>query len=328
MAKVVRDVDVDWKAIRGRTVAMVGFGSQGSAQAQNLRDSGALVRVGVREGKSAESARKLGFDVVEVPDAVRGSEFVVFALPDVEMGKIYRESIADALSRDVCLVFSHGFAIHYGLIEPPSDVDVVLAAPMGAGPIVRRRFEEGSGVPGLAAVAQDATRAAWKRAHAYAAAVGCGRVAILETTFREETESDLFGEQVVLCGGLPELIRSAYDTAVEGGIAPEIAYLACLHEVKLIADLIFDKGLDGMAESISGTAEWGGYLVGPRVIGDESRAAMREALDSVQSGEFAREWVREWESGGHELTRRRRKELSHPIHAAGKRVRAFFRAES
>jgi len=327
MVQVVRDKDVIWEAIVGRTVAMIGFGSQGAAQAQNLRDSGAMVRVGVREGKSADAARSLGFAVSGVSEAVQGAEFIVMALPDVEMGRIYREAIGGVLSGGACLVFSHGFAVHYGLLEPLVNIDVVLAAPMGAGPIVRRRFEEGSGVPGLAAVAQDATGKAWPRAHAYAAAIGCGRTAILETTFREETESDLFGEQVVLCGGLPELIRAAYDTAVAGGISPEIAYIACLHEMKLIADLIFDQGLDGMLDKISGTAEWGGFEVGPRVIGADSRAAIWDALRAIQSGEFAKNWSREWDSGGRELARRHEKALNHPIHEVGKRVRAVFRGE-
>lgn len=326
MAEVFRDADCDLGLIRGKKVAVLGYGSQGRAQAMNLRDSGANVRVGIRSGSTTPHPANLdGFETHAISEAVKEVDFVLFALPDTEMGKVYAASVRENLSSGGALIFAHGFAIHYDLISPPNDVDVVLVAPMGAGPIVRRRYEEGSGVPGLLAVQQDVSGAAWAHAKAFGSAIGCGRVSMLATTFREETESDLFGEQAVLCGGLPELIRASFETAVAGGISPEIAYIACLHEVKLIADLIYERGLDGMASSISSTAAWGGAVNGPAIIGTESRAALQAALDEIKSGRFAQNWIVEAESGSPNLKRMLDTDLANPIHQVGRRVRQAFR---
>ncbi len=240
------------------------------------------------------------------------------------MGRIFEEAVRPQLNPDATLLFAHGFAIHYGLIRPGPSHDVVLLAPMGAGPIVRARFAEGSGVPGLVAVHQDASGKAMAKGLAYGAAIGCGRVAILETTFREETESDLFGEQAVLCGGIPELMRAAFETAVAGGISPEIAYIACVHEVKLIVDLIYAKGLDGMVQNISQTAEWGAYEAGPALIGDASRKGLEATLRRIQSGAFAKAWIEEATSGGSQRKRRRDRYLAEPIHAVGARLRPLL----
>jgi ketol-acid reductoisomerase len=323
---VFRDSDADRAAIATKRIAVLGYGSQGRAQALNSRDSGLEVTVGVRRGRSFDLAREDGFEPVSIADSAE-ADILVFCLPDVEMGSVFEREVQPSVRKGQVLVFAHGFAVHYALVRPPADVDVVLVAPMGAGPIVRSRYLEGSGVPAMIAVSRDFTGSAIETAKAYGAAIGCGRAAMLETTFREETESDLFGEQAVLCGGLPELIRASYDTLVAGGIQPEIAYIACLHEVKLIADLIYASGLDGMAKSISQTAEWGGYETGPRVIGEASKAALREALERIQSGEFARKWVEESSSGGSDLEERRRAGLSHPIHEVGDRVRRWFGME-
>lgn len=325
MPTIYRDKDASLEAFHGKRVGMLGYGSQGRAQALNLRDSGIDVRIGVRSnGPSASAADGDGFVVEPIESVATDADFLVFALPDVAMGKVYREVVVPCVREGQTFVFAHGFAIQYGLVLPPEGVDIILVAPMGAGPIVRRRFEQRSGVPGLLAVERDASGAAWERVKAYGSAIGCGRVAMLATTFREETESDLFGEQAVLCGGLPELIRASFDTAVRGGIAPEIAYIACLHEVKLIADLMYERGLDGMVQSISATAEWGGYEAGPAVIGMESRAALERLMSRITSGQFAKEWIAEAESGSAKLLHRRKRYLEHPIQEAGRKVREFL----
>lgn len=322
MTEFFRETDGDLSLIQGRRAVVLGYGSQGRAQALNLRDVGVSVSIGLREGsRSIEVARSDGFYPVSLAEATEGAEFVLMALPDVVMGQVFEDSVRDHLAPGACVVFAHGFAVQYGLVEPPPNVDVVLVAPMGAGPVVRRRFEAGSGVPALLAVHRDATGHAWHRAKAYGAAIGSGRAAMLSTTFREETESDLFGEQAVLCGGLPELIRAAFDTLTAGGIAPEIAYIACLHEVKLIADLIFERGLDGMVESISATAEWGAYSAGPRIIGNASREALRDVWNEIHDGRFARSWMASATEAEQPLNRLRQQFLHHPIHGVGQTLR-------
>lgn len=325
MSTVFGASDVEPEALSGHSVAMLGYGSQGRAQALNLRDSGIPVTVAVRPGGlSAQQAVEDGFAPLSIPEATRGADVLVFALPDVEMGRIFEESIRGSLRPNATLVFAHGFAIQYGLIRPPTGIDVVLVAPMGAGPIVRSRYLAGSGVPALIGVHRDYSQAAKRRALAYAHAIGCSRVAMIETTFKEETESDLFGEQAVLCGGLPELIRAAFETLTAGGISPEIAYVACLHEVKLIVDLIFERGLDGMVENISQTAEWGAYEAGPRIIGSEARKGLEETLRRIQSGAFAREWIEEAASGHGRRLEHRARFQSHPLNAVGRRIRPLF----
>jgi ketol-acid reductoisomerase len=321
MPTVYRETDV--APLLQKAVAVLGYGSQGRAQALNLRDSGVELRVGVRPGASAERARTDGFEPVSVRSAAEGADVLALCLPDVEMGRMFEEEIRPVLREGAALVFAHGFAVHYGLVQAPQQADVVLVAPMGAGPVVRQRFEEGSGVPGLVAVGQDATGTALEVALGYGSAIGLGRVAMLETTFREETESDLFGEQAVLCGGLPELMRASFRTLAEGGVQPEIAYIAAVHEVKLIVDLIYERGLDGMVQSISGTAEWGAYEAGPKVIGEESRNGLRELWERVRSGAFARDWIEEAASGGNELARRRKVFLDDPLHEVGTSVRGW-----
>ena len=325
MIRAYRDGDADLNVLKGKRIAVLGYGSQGRAQALNLRDSGLDVRIGTREGgTSFATAEEDGFSVSSVSGAAKVAEILVFCLPDVEMGRIFREDIEPYLQQGATLVFSHGFAIHYGLVQPREDVDVILVAPMGAGPIVRARFEQGSGVPGMIAVANDASGMAWHIAKAYGSAIGCGRVAMLETTFREETESDLFGEQAVLCGGVPSLMVAAYETLVAGGVRPEIAYISCVHEVKLITDLIYEKGLDGMVQSISGTAEWGAYQAMPRTLPQSAREGMNTLWNSVQSGQFAKEWIAEEAGGAPELSKKRESFLSSSIHDVGKRIRELF----
>lgn len=326
MVQIFPRQEPDGRAFEGLPISILGYGSQGRAQALNARDAGCVLRIGVRRGPSWVRAIGDGFAPVTIREAAADGAVLVFCLPDVEMGRIFREEVAGELRGGQTLIFSHGFAIHYRLIPPPADVDVALVAPMGAGPVVRARFEEGSGVPGLVAVHQDASGQALSKTLAYGAAIGCGRVALLQTTFAEETEADLFGEQAVLCGGLPWLIRNAYEVAVENGVSPEVAYIACLHEVKLISDLIYANGLDGMVQSISGTAEWGAYEAGPRIIGQEARRGLEETMRRVRSGEFARDWLEEAESGSMTLASRRRAFLGHPMDEVGRRMRPLLGA--
>jgi len=309
----------------GRRIAVLGYGSQGRAQALNLRDSGLDVRIGSREGgNSFAKAIEDGFSVSSVSRAATVAEILAFCLPDVEMGRIFQEDIEPYLHQGAALVFSHGFAIQYGLVRLRDDLDVILVAPMGAGPVLRTRFEQGSGVPGMLAVANNASGNAWEIAKAYGSAIGCGRVAMLETTFREETESDLFGEQAVLCGGVPALMMSAYATLVAGGVRPEIAYIACVHEVKLITDLIYEKGLDGMVENISQTAEWGAYQAQSKVSSQEKKWGLDDLWNDVQSGAFAKGWIAQETKGAPDLKENRKAFLSSPIHKVGARIRELF----
>ena len=292
------DADIDPKPIRARRVAVLGFGAQGKAQASNLKDSGVEVRVGLRAGSvSRAAAAAAGLEVLEPAAAAAWADVVVMLIPDETQPVVYREVLEPKLKQGAALVFAHGYNIHFKRILPRPDLDVVMVAPNGIGEQVRMQYQAGHGVPGLVAVHQDASGEARALALSYGGALGLGRAGITESSFREETETDLFAEQAVLSGGLTHLISAGFETLVEAGYAPEVAYFCCLHEIKLMADMIYARGIAGMRESISSTAEFGDYTRGPRVIGPESRAAMRAMLKEIQSGEFARELAREMESG-------------------------------
>lgn len=293
MAKIYYNDDVSMGYLEGKTVAIIGYGSQGHAQAQNLRDSGVNVIIGLRKGKSWDQAVEDGFTVVSSREAAQQADVVMILLPDETQAKVYNEEIKDGLTDGKALFFSHGFNIHYNQIVPPAGVDVALIAPKSPGHLVRRVFTEGGGVPGLIGVHQDATGKAKEIALAYARGIGCTRAGVIETTFKEETETDLFGEQAVLCGGASELVKAGFETLVEAGYQPEIAYFECLHELKLIVDLMYEGGLSHMRYSISDTAQYGDFMVGKRIITEETRAEMRKVLQEIQSGEFARNWILE-----------------------------------
>ncbi|MDN7024956.1 ketol-acid reductoisomerase [Methanoculleus sp. FWC-SCC1] len=293
MVQKYYESDADPRVLEGKTVAVVGYGSQGRGQALNLRDSGHRVVIGLRPGGSWQKASEDGFDVYTVAEAVKLADVIQILLPDEHQGAVYRTEILPNLVEDNCLMFSHGFNIHYGQIVPPPDVDVIMVAPKGPGHMVRRTYEEGKGVPALIAIHQNYTGKAKEIALAYAQGIGATRAVVLETTFAEETETDLFGEQAVLCGGVTSLIKAGFETLVNAGYAPEMAYLEVLHELKLIVDLIYEGGFTGMRESISNTAQYGDLTRGPRVIGPEVYMAMEEVLEEIQNGEFAREWMLE-----------------------------------
>jgi ketol-acid reductoisomerase len=306
-------------------VAILGYGSQGHAHALNLRDSGVNVIVGLYAGsRSADAAKAEGLPVYTVAEAAKAADMMMILLPDEAQKSVYEAEIAPYLSAGKVLAFAHGFNIHFAQVVPPKDVDVVMIAPKGPGHMVRRTYTEGEGVPCLFAVYQDASGQARDRAMAYAKGVGGTRAGILETTFREETETDLFGEQVVLCGGLSALIKSGFETLVEAGYQPELAYFECLHEVKLIVDLVVEGGLAKMRDSISNTAEYGDYTRGPRIVTAETKAEMRKVLSEIQTGQFAREFVLENMSGKAGFTAMRRREAEHPIEEVGKDLRAMF----
>ena len=324
MAKVYYDHDADLSVLQEKTVAVIGYGSQGHAQAQNLRDSGVNVIIGLRKGKSWEQAVEDGFEVYEVDEAAKKAQIIQILLPDELHPKVYREQIEPYLNEGDALVFSHGFSIHFKQIVPPENVDVVLVAPKGPGHLVRRVFVEGFGVPALFAVYQDATGKARELALAYTKGVGGTRAGVIETTFKEETETDLFGEQAVLCGGLSQLIKSGFQTLVEAGYQPEVAYFECLHEVKLIVDLIYEKGLAGMRDSISNTAEYGDYVSGPRVINDSVRESMKQILKEIQDGTFANQFVAENEAGRPEFEKMRKAEQEQPIEQVGRELRKMM----
>jgi ketol-acid reductoisomerase len=325
MARMYYDEDANLDLLSGKTVAIIGYGSQGHAHALNLKDSGVNVIVGLYPGsKSAQKAQDAGIPVHSVADAAAAADWIMILLPDEVQKTIYTTEIAPHLKEGKILSFAHGFNIHFGQVVPPEGVDVVMVAPKGPGHLVRRTYEQGQGVPCLFAVYQDATGQARDRAMAYAKGVGGTRAGILETTFREETETDLFGEQAVLCGGLSALIKAGFDTLVEAGYQPELAYFECLHEVKLIVDLIVEGGLAKMRDSISNTAEYGDYTRGPRVVTDETRAEMKKILKEIQSGQFAREFVLENQSGKPGFTAMRRQEAEQPIEEVGKDLRAMM----
>ncbi|TAD80232.1 MAG: ketol-acid reductoisomerase [Oscillatoriales cyanobacterium] len=325
MARLYYDNDANLDLLNGKTVAIVGYGSQGHAHALNLKDSGVNVIVGLYEGsKSTAKAREAGLEVLSVAEAAQRADFIMILLPDEVQKTVYSNEILPNLSAGKLLAFAHGFNIHFGQVVPPADVDVVMVAPKGPGHLVRRTYEQGQGVPALFAVYQDATGKARDLAMAYAKGIGGTRGGILETTFREETETDLFGEQAVLCGGLSALIKAGFETLVEAGYQPELAYFECLHEVKLIVDLVVEGGLAKMRDSISNTAEYGDYVSGPRVITDETKAEMGRILRDIQDGTFARNFVLENQSGKAGFTAMRRREAEHPIEEVGKDLRAMF----
>ncbi|HMT05178.1 MAG TPA: ketol-acid reductoisomerase [Solirubrobacterales bacterium] len=316
------DKDGDLSKLEGKTVAILGFGSQGHAHALNLKDSGVNVVVGLREGSaSREQASAAGLEVLSVADAASKGDIVMILLPDEKQAEIWESEIADGISEGNLLMFAHGFAIHFNQIVPPAGVDVGMVAPKGPGHMVRRQYEEGSGVPCLMAVGTDATGNAHDLVLAYAIGVGGGRAGIIETTFKDECETDLFGEQAVLCGGATELVRAGFDTLVDAGYDPRLAYFECLHELKLIVDLMYEKGIQGMRYSISNTAEYGDLTRGPRVIGEESRAAMKQILGEIQSGEFAREFIGESKAGNENFDRMRQEGKDHKVEIVGKELR-------
>ena len=325
MSRIYYDEDANLDLLAVKTVAIIGYGSQGHAHALNLKDSGVNVIVGLYPGsKSTAKAEAAGLTVKNVADAAIAADFIMILLPDEVQKTIYKNEIEPNLEAGNVLAFAHGFNIHFAQVVPPADVDVVMVAPKGPGHLVRRTYEQGQGVPALFAVYQDATGQARDRAMAYAKGVGGTRAGILETTFREETETDLFGEQAVLCGGLSALIKAGFETLVEAGYQPELAYFECLHEVKLIVDLVVEGGLATMRDSISNTAEYGDYTRGPRVVTAETKAEMKKILSEIQSGQFAREFVLENQAGKPGFTAMRRQEAEHPIEAVGKDLRAMF----
>ncbi|WP_299484780.1 ketol-acid reductoisomerase [Acaryochloris sp. IP29b_bin.137] len=325
MARMYYDADANLDLLANKTVAIIGYGSQGHAHALNLKDSGVQVIVGLYEGsQSAAKAQQAGLTVKSVADAAQAADLIMILLPDEVQKTVYTQDIQPHLSANKVLAFAHGFNIHFAQVVPPSDVDVVMVAPKGPGHLVRRTYTQGQGVPCLFAVYQDASGQARDRAMAYAKGIGGTRAGILETTFREETETDLFGEQAVLCGGLTALIKAGFETLVEAGYQPELAYFECMHEVKLIVDLIVEGGLAKMRDSISNTAEYGDYTRGPRIVDDRTKAEMRRVLHEIQTGQFAKEFVLENMSGKAGFTATRRREAEHAIEEVGKDLRAMF----
>lgn len=325
MARMYYDEDANLDLLTGKTIAIIGYGSQGHAHALNLKDSGLKVIIGLYEGsKSAAKAEAEGLTVKSVAEASAEADFIMILLPDEAQRTVYKQDIEPHLTEGKVIAFAHGFNIHFAQVVPPPHVDVVMVAPKGPGHLVRRTYTQGEGVPCLFAVYQDGSGQARDRAMAYAKGIGGTRAGILETSFREETETDLFGEQVVLCGGLSALIKAGFETLVAAGYQPELAYFECLHEVKLIVDLIVEGGLAKMRDSISNTAEYGDYTRGPRIVTDATRAEMRKILQEIQAGQFAREFVLENQAGKPGFTAMRRQEAEHPIEEVGKDLRAMF----
>jgi ketol-acid reductoisomerase len=322
---VFYDDDADLSLLDGKTVSIIGFGSQGHAHALNLSDRGVDVVVGLRaDSASAEKAREGDLRVESVADAASEGDVVMVLVPDELHREVWKGEIRDGVAEGNLLLFGHGFSIHYGEVDPPPGVDVALVAPKGPGHLVRRQYTEGSGVPGLVAVQQDPSGRARELALAYAKGIGCTRGGVIETTFKDETETDLFGEQAVLCGGASELVQAGFETLVEAGYDPQMAYFECLHELKLIVDLMYEKGLAGMRFSISNTAEYGDYTRGKRVITDETRAAMRKILGEIQSGDFAREWIAETRAGQENFQRMRAEQAKSQVESTGKELRAHM----
>jgi ketol-acid reductoisomerase len=317
------DDDADLKLLDGKTVAIIGYGSQGHAHALNLKDSGVSVVVGLRASSpSVEKAKAHGLEVLDPADAASRGDIVMMLVPDELHRQVWESGVKDGIASGNMLMFGHGFSIHYGEIVPPPDVDVTLVAPKGPGHLVRRQYVEGSGVPCLVGVGQDATGQALQIALAYAKAIGGTRGGVIETTFKDETETDLFGEQAVLCGGVTELVRAGYETLVDAGYDPRLAYFECLHELKLIVDLIYEKGISGMRYSISNTAEYGDMTRGNRVISEATRQAMKQILADIQAGEFAREWIAENRAGQENFKRMREEQAGHQVEVVGKELRA------
>jgi ketol-acid reductoisomerase len=325
MATIYYDDDADLGLVQGRKVAVLGYGSQGHAHALSLKDSGCEVRVGLQEGsRSRAGAEAAGLTVTSPAEASDWADLIMVLVPDTVQRHLYATDIAPHLRPGDALFFAHGFNVHFGYVKPPDTVDVAMVAPKGPGHLVRRQFESGEGTPVLVAVAQDATGKAWDLAKSYARGIGGTRAGALVTTFQEETETDLFGEQAVLCGGATALVQAGFETLVEAGYQPEVAYFECLHELKLIVDLLYEGGLAGMRYSVSDTAEYGDYTRGPRVVGPESRAAMARILADVQSGAFAREWIAEDDQGRPNFLRMRQAGASHPIERTGRPLREMM----
>ncbi len=322
---MIYDEDADLSQLDGKTVAIIGYGSQGHAHALNLRDSGVSVIVGLREqSSSVAAAREAGLEVLPVIDAASQGDIVMMLVPDELHRQVWEGEVRDGVAEGNMLLFGHGFSIHYGEVEPPPGVDVALIAPKGPGHLVRRQFVDGSGVPALIAIEQDATGNARALALAYAKGIGGTRAGVIETTFKDETETDLFGEQAVLCGGASELVQAGFETLVAAGYDPEMAYFECLHELKLIVDLMYEKGLAGMRFSISNTAEYGDYTRGTRIITADTRENMRKILAEIQSGDFAREWIAENRAGQENFKRMRAEQAGTQIEAVGKGLRAHM----
>jgi len=325
MAKVYYENDVDKELIKGLKIAVIGYGSQGHAHALNLRDSGCNVAVALHAtSKSRAAAEAEGLTVYTVAEATQWADVLMFCTPDVPMSKIYEEGVAPYLRPNQLILFAHGLNIHFGLIKPPAEVDVAMIAPKGPGHRLRAEYVNGAGMPALVAVQQDASGQAFQKALGYAWGIGCAKAGVLETTFKEETETDLFGEQAVLCGGISELIKAGFETLVEAGYQPEAAYFECLHETKLIVDLLYEGGLSYMRYSISDTAEWGDYTAGPKVINEHSRAAMKGLLKDIQDGTFVKNWIAENEAGLPRMKAFREKERAHPVEKVGKELRGMM----
>ena len=325
MATIYHESDTDASALQGDKIAVLGFGSQGHAHAQNLQDSGFDVRVGLRPGSTSVSkAEAAGLTVFDTAGAVAEADVIMCLLPDTSHGAVYAQDIAPNLKDGDMLMFAHGFSIHFGTVVPPAGVDVTMIAPKGPGHLVRRTYEQGIGTPALVAVQQDASGKARQRALAYGAGIGCARAGIIETTFKEETETDLFGEQTVLCGGLSSLVKNGYDTLVAAGYQPEIAYFECLHELKLIIDLVYEGGLSWMRYSVSDTAEWGDYVSGPRVVDEHARAQMEKILGEIQDGTFAKRWIAEADAGFPEFLRLRQAARASELEGVGRELRRMM----
>ena len=322
---VYYDKDADLSLIKGKKVTIVGYGSQGHAHANNLKDSGVDVTVALREGSSsAIKATNSGLKVMNVAEAVAAADLIMILTPDEFQSQLYRDEIEPNLKKGAALAFAHGFAIHYNQIVPREDLDVIMIAPKAPGHTVRTEFVKGGGIPDLIAIFQDASGTAKNVALSYASAIGGGRTGIIETTFKDETETDLFGEQAVLCGGAVELVKAGFETLVDAGYAPEMAYFECLHELKLIVDLMYEGGIANMNYSISNNAEYGEYVTGPQVINDESRKAMKQCLDNIQNGEYAKRFILEGASNYPEMTARRRLNAAHPIEQVGEKLRSMM----
>ncbi|HCP14259.1 MAG TPA: ketol-acid reductoisomerase [Peptococcaceae bacterium] len=323
MAKMFYDQDADLSLLKGKTIAVIGYGSQGHAQAQNMKDSGLDVVIGLRPSSARfKQAEADGFKVYPVAEAAKKAQIIQILLPDEKHGEVYKNEIAPGLEAGDALVFSHGFSIHYGQIVPPKDVDVYMVAPKGPGHMVRRLYQEGTGIPSLVAVSQDASGKAMQIGLAHAKAIGSTRAGVLLTTFKEETETDLFGEQAILCGGLTALCKACFETLVEAGYQPESAYFECFHELKLIVDLMYEHGISGMRYSVSDTAEFGDMITGPRIINDSVKKELKNVLTDIQTGKFAKEWILENQAGRTRYTSLKRQGEEHLIETVGKELRA------
>jgi ketol-acid reductoisomerase len=324
-AKIYSDKDADLKALQNKTVAVIGFGSQGHAHALNLKESGVKVIIGLYPGsKSIAAAKKHGFAVFDSATAVKKADIIFIATPDIASAEVYKKDIAPNLKKGKTLLFSHGFAIHFKTIKPPKDVDVIMVAPKGPGHLVRRQYQEGRGVPALIAIFQNPSKQAKKIALAWAKGIGGTRAGVIETTFKEETETDLFGEQAVLCGGASALVSAGYETLVAAGYQPEMAYFECLHELKLIVDLMYEAGISGMRFSISETAKYGDVVTGPRIINKAVKAEMKQVLKEIQNGTFARKWIRESKTGRKNYHKLLNNGAKHPIEKTGARLRGLM----